>query len=613
MMEIGNALEIGMSPEQLGPYRIGKPLGKGGMGVVFAAVEETTGEAAAVKVLSAVLGREEGFRDRFAAEIESLRMLRHPNIVRLLGYGVDEELHYYAMELVEGRSLEDELRAGRQFTWREVTDIGLQICRALRHAHDRGVIHRDVKPANLLITTDGSVKLSDFGIAKLFGNTGMTSDGGLLGTADFMSPEQADGRPVTHRCDLYSLGTVLYALLAGQPPFRGKSMVEVLHMQRFAEPESLRKHTRRLPNELEEFVRQLMHKEPERRVPTALAATRRLEIIRELADPPESPTPLPPVSSSGSGSGPHSQATMDQPTAGAEPPRDQPIDPKAVTSRPRYVPQGPMETTALPSAAIPAKLSTTTRHRASILQRRFTAVGDEEMIGEESWGERAVGLVSPGTWVLVVALLVIGLTTWYMVQPPSSDWLYERIVAAVQTERIDNPLQLDQDIKKFLTYYSSDVRSREVERAQRALARWQLKRRMERLARQVTEAGKITHIESVYLEALRVETIDQVRCRDLLQGLIDVYSGVESLSANDRQILELAGQKVAELNQRLAQALDETELGKLVDWIETHRLDTPDDARLRLEQLQWLLKDKPGGTELRERIERLLKELPRKQ
>jgi serine/threonine-protein kinase len=598
-----------MNPEQLGPYRIGKPLGKGGMGVVFAAVEETTGEAAAVKVLSAVLGREEGFRDRFAAEIESLRMLRHPNIVRLLGYGVDEELHYYAMELVEGRSLEDELRAGRQFTWREVTDIGLQICRALRHAHDRGVIHRDVKPANLLITTDGSVKLSDFGIAKLFGNSGMTSNGGVLGTADFMSPEQADGRPVTHRCDLYSLGTVLYALLAGQPPFRGKSMVEVLHMQRFAEAESLRKHTRRLPNELEELVRQLMHKEPERRVPTALAATRRLEIIRELPDPPEVEyKPL--VTPADSSSSPHEMQTIDQPTAGAEQPVAKSIDPKAVTSRPRQFPAGPMEPTALHSAAAPARLSTTTRHRMSVLQRRFTAVGDEEMIGDETWGERAVGLVSPGTWVLVVALLVIGFMTWYMVQPPSADWLYGRITTAVQSERIENVSQLGQDIKKFLTYYSGDSRSREVENAQRTLSRWELQRRMERLARQVTKTGTLTFVERTYLEALRKESNDPVECRNLLQQLLDVYSGEDGLSGIDRQILELAGQKVPELNQRLAQAIDEDELRERIGRIEAKLNDDPDGVRKKLESLRTLLKEYPNTSELLERIETLLKKIP---
>ena len=127
---------------------------------------------------------------------------------------------FYAMELVDGNSLEEELRSGRVFQWREVAGIGIQTCRALRHAHDRGIIHRDIKPANLLLTKDGQIKLSDFGIARLFGFTRLTAAGNVLGTVEYMAPEQADGRPATPRTDLYSLGGVLYCLLARRPPFR---------------------------------------------------------------------------------------------------------------------------------------------------------------------------------------------------------------------------------------------------------------------------------------------------------------------------------------------------------------------------------------------------------
>src|SRR5690606_33127591 len=136
---------------------------------------------------------------------------------------------FYAMELVEGRNLQDEMQSGRRFDWREVCRIGIAICQGLKHAHDVGVIHRDLKPANLLITPDGHIKLSDFGIAKLYGMSQLTGDGGVLGTADYMAPEQADGRPVTTRCDMYSLGSVLFALLARRPPFAAPTLAEVLH------------------------------------------------------------------------------------------------------------------------------------------------------------------------------------------------------------------------------------------------------------------------------------------------------------------------------------------------------------------------------------------------
>src|SRR5262249_28584108 len=149
-----------------------------GMGAVYEGVDTETGEPAAIKVLSPVLAAEEGFRVRFESEIESLKKLRHPNIVQLFGYGEQAGTLFYAMELVRGASLEDELRSGRRFEWREVTAMAVKLCKALKHAHDHGVIHRDLKPANLLLAPDGEIKLSDFGIARLFGNTRLTSDGG---------------------------------------------------------------------------------------------------------------------------------------------------------------------------------------------------------------------------------------------------------------------------------------------------------------------------------------------------------------------------------------------------------------------------------------------------
>ena len=161
------------------------------------------------------------------------------------------------MELVDGNSLEEELRQGRRFEWREVTRIGIETCRALRHAHDRGVIHRDIKPGNLLLAAEGHVKLSDFGISRLFGDTRLTSAGSVLGTAEYMAPEQAEGRAVDARSDLYSLGALMYVLLARRPVFLGKSLPEMLHQQRFEQPDPVRKHAPDTPEELERILGQL--------------------------------------------------------------------------------------------------------------------------------------------------------------------------------------------------------------------------------------------------------------------------------------------------------------------------------------------------------------------
>jgi eukaryotic-like serine/threonine-protein kinase len=175
-----------MPLEQLGPYRVTRLLGRGGMGAVYEGVHVETGERAAVKILSIGHADDAPFRARFVSEIESLKLLQHPNIVRLIGYGEQDGMLFYSMELVAGKNLHEELQTGRRFAWREVSDIAVQICGALKHAHDHGVIHRDLKPANLLRTSEGTVKLTDFGIAKLFGSTQLTSAGGVIGTADYM-------------------------------------------------------------------------------------------------------------------------------------------------------------------------------------------------------------------------------------------------------------------------------------------------------------------------------------------------------------------------------------------------------------------------------------------
>ena len=268
-----------MPLDHLGPYRLVRRLGRGGMGTVYEGVSTETGQPAAVKVLNPQLAEEEGFRERFEIEIETLKKLKHPNIVRLYGWGEQGEQLYYAMELVHGASLEDELQAGRRFTWRETTQLGIKLLRALKHAHDHGVIHRDLKPANLLLTPDGELKLADFGIARLFGNTRLTSTGGPIGTAEYMAPEQADGRRITSQCDLYSLGGVLFAMLAGRPPFRGTSILEVLQMHRSTEPPPVTRFAPDVPKELSELISRLLSKEPADRGANAALVARQLAAL----------------------------------------------------------------------------------------------------------------------------------------------------------------------------------------------------------------------------------------------------------------------------------------------------------------------------------------------
>src|SRR5262249_7648702 len=164
--------------------------------------------------------------------------------------------------------------------WPEVLDVALQLCPALRHVHDHGIIHRDIKPPNIMRTDQGAIKLTDFGIAKVFAGQHLTATGGVVGTAEFLSPEQAAGKPVTKRSDLYSFGVCLYTMLAGHPPFSGDTVLDLLHKHRYAQFERLQKLVPEIPYELDEVVSQLLEKDPARRPGDALVLQRQLESVR---------------------------------------------------------------------------------------------------------------------------------------------------------------------------------------------------------------------------------------------------------------------------------------------------------------------------------------------
>jgi serine/threonine-protein kinase len=268
--------------KQVGKWVIDRELGRGGMGRVYLAHEAgpPPGQTAAVKVLSAELAQETGFLERFQREIEVLRQLCHPNIVRLFDSGCQDGHYYYAMEFLPGRNFDDLLLERGRLPWKEVLDIALQICPALKHAHDHGIIHRDIKPQNLLCAEDGTVKLTDFGIAKVFAGKQLTVTGGLVGTAEYLSPEQASGKPVTNRSDLYSFGVVLYTLLTGRTPFQGRSTLDLMHKHRFGRFDPPREVVPEIPYELDKIVCGLLEKEPAQRPANGLVLQRQLETLQ---------------------------------------------------------------------------------------------------------------------------------------------------------------------------------------------------------------------------------------------------------------------------------------------------------------------------------------------
>src|SRR3954454_19268638 len=207
--------------QQLGPFVIDKEIGSGAMGTVYRGRHVKTGQVFAVKVMAPGIGTTNtNARDRFDREVKILKQFNHPHIVRLFGAGKSHGMRYYAMEYLQGESLDRVMARRGRLTWEEVVSLGQQLCTALQHAHEQGVIHRDLKPSNLMVLPDGTLKLTDFGIAKDVDVTQLTAANCTVGTAAYMSPEQCRGeRILTPKSDLYSLGVVFYELLTGKKPF----------------------------------------------------------------------------------------------------------------------------------------------------------------------------------------------------------------------------------------------------------------------------------------------------------------------------------------------------------------------------------------------------------
>lgn len=271
---------LGAMPEFLGPYRVIRLLGRGGMGVVYEAIHEKNHERVAVKIISEELSNESRFHSRFESEIQTLIRLKHPNIVRLIGIGQADSLPFYSMEFVEGMNLHQKLKLERRIDWQTVLDWAIQIAGALKQAHDFGIIHRDLKPANLMITSENTIKLVDFGISKLFGRDGSTQTGASVGTADFMPPEQAEGTTVSPRSDLYALGAICYTCLAGRAPFLGNNIPEILFNVRYGPFTPIRKLVPEVPEEFCKLIDDLLSRDPSRRPATAYLTINRLQALR---------------------------------------------------------------------------------------------------------------------------------------------------------------------------------------------------------------------------------------------------------------------------------------------------------------------------------------------
>ncbi|HEX8969023.1 MAG TPA: serine/threonine-protein kinase [Chloroflexota bacterium] len=221
-----------MEPRRIASYTLLEPIGHGGMAVVYRARQDSLDRTVAVKILSENLAASSEFMERFRREARTAANLRHPNVITVFDFGQDERgVPYLVLEYIEGPTLADLMDRGLDDS--RIPDLLDQIAAGLDYAHARGVIHRDIKPGNVLMTDDGRAVLADFGLAWLLEGAHLTLTGGVIGTPEYMSPEQASGEPIDHRADVYALGVMLYEMLVGERPFVAESPIAVLlrHLQ----------------------------------------------------------------------------------------------------------------------------------------------------------------------------------------------------------------------------------------------------------------------------------------------------------------------------------------------------------------------------------------------
>ena len=566
-----------MQREQMGPYKLGSRLGRGGMGAVYEAIDTNTGAAVAVKLLAAHLADDSGVRKRFNSEIDTLKGLRHPGIVQLLAFGEEDEQPYFAMELVRGKSLEQLLRSGRRFTWQEAIAVALAVTRALKVAHDHGVIHRDLKPANLLVpgtpAADGGipegdfrladVKLADFGIARLFGATGHTAHGHIVGTAEYMAPEQASGKPLDHRADLYALGLVMFAMLAGRPPFQGKQVTDVIESQRRAAPPRISALVADVPPALDQLIDKLLSKDPAARPANALALGRLLSAIDAETPAPSKPATQvdaqPAANSADSADSvdlfaatqPHTPA----PDAGAPFPDTMPDDGIIWAQKPATGVDGgiaatqaftgnrPHHTTQFSAAgAAPSSADKSLSPSSSTVvdrpaRNRFTTVeeldkqarerADRDRNRQRFWQALTV--------VATVAALAAG--GYLLFKPLSADEIYDRI-KQIQAQADVPGSEIDlrdarPSIELFLARHGGDPRAAEVKALEQSLDLDALEKRSRR---RVLGNRAIPPIERDYRAAMDREAESPSACREALEALLALHGTPSADKTEDDEL-----------------------------------------------------------------------------
>lgn len=264
-------------------YEVIEQLGRGGMGTVYRVYDQKIQEDVAIKILKSELAGEEGTITRFRNELRLTRKITNKNICKMYDLNDYQGLQFITMEYIAGEDLKSFIRRSGRVSIGKAISIAKQMCEGLHEAHDLGVIHRDLKPSNIMIDSQGNTKIMDFGIARSTEAKGITEAGVIIGTPEYMSPEQVEGADVDPRSDIYSLGAILYELVTGRPPFEGKTPMSVAFKHKTSKPQEPRELNTQVPEELNRLILKCLEKDREKRHQNV---DRLLEDLKELHETP---------------------------------------------------------------------------------------------------------------------------------------------------------------------------------------------------------------------------------------------------------------------------------------------------------------------------------------
>ncbi len=273
-------MDLNIGKKLDGRYEITELIGIGGMAHVYKAIDLMENKVVAVKILKTEFAESEEFLRRFRNESKAIAVLSHPNIVKIFDVGFSDEINFIVMEYIDGITLKEFMEQQKVLRWKDALHFISQVLRALQHAHDRGIVHRDIKPQNIMLFSDGSIKVMDFGIARFSRIDGKTVSDKTIGSVHYISPEQARGDFTDERSDLYSVGVMLYEMVTGQKPFDGDNPVAVALMHMQDTPVAPREINPSLPEALEEIILHAMEKNPAKRYQSASEMIKDIDIFK---------------------------------------------------------------------------------------------------------------------------------------------------------------------------------------------------------------------------------------------------------------------------------------------------------------------------------------------